>query len=167
MGQKFTSAATSINSHKLPAVYNKVTFSAPVVLDIGCGRYTEHIKNRLSEYGIDYIPYDPYNQPDDVNKQACVDAEHYVKIGHPLAVVCSNVLNVIDNDNAVKTLAKSIQWWVTRSQGTGYVTVYEGDRTGNGRQTGKDSYQRNEPLRAYLKYFSNARISNGMIIVEA
>ena len=167
MGQRYTSAATSINKNKLPAVYNKVTFSAPAVLDIGCGKYTEHIRARLTAQGIDYLPYDPYNQPDDVNRQSCVYAEHYVKICHPLAVVCSNVLNVIDNDDAVKALARSIQWWVTRSQGTGYVTVYEGDRTGNGRQTGKDSYQRNEPLRAYLKYFSNARISNGMIIVEA
>ena len=167
MVQRFTSAATSINSRKLPAVYSKVSFSAPAVLDIGCGKYTEHIKDRLSENGIDYIPYDPYNQPDAVNKQAYIDAEHYIKIGHPLAVVCSNVLNVIDSDDVVKTLARAIQWWVTRSQGTGYVTVYEGDRTGNGRQTGKDSFQRNEPLRAYLKYFSNAHISNGMIIVEA
>lgn len=167
MKQTYTSAATSVNKNKLPAVYSKVTFSAPAVLDIGCGKYTEHIRDRLTEQGIDYLPFDPYNQTMSRNVISTYDAKHYIKTGNSLAVVCSNVLNVIDSDDAVKMLAKSIQWWVTRSQGTGYVTVYEGDRTGIGRQTGKDSYQRNEPLRAYLKYFSNARISNGMIIVEA
>ena len=98
MGQRFTSAATSINSHKLPAVYSKVKFSAPVVLDIGCGKYTDHIRDRLTEQGIDYLPYDPYNQTMSRNVISTYDAKHYIETGNPLAVVCSNVLNVIDND---------------------------------------------------------------------
>ena len=65
--QSFTSKETSINSVKLPAVYKRATFSAPVVLDYGCGKYTEHIRRVIPE-GVDYLPYDPFNQPDDVNR---------------------------------------------------------------------------------------------------
>jgi hypothetical protein len=161
--QSYTSSATSINSTKLPAVFRRATITAPAVLDYGCGRYTDHIKASLPD--TDYLPYDPFNQPDDVNRESYNAMLHYIKTGNKVDVTCSNVLNVIDDDDTIKQIAGVIEWIVSRSGGTGYVTVYEGNRSGTGRQTGPDQYQRNEPLRNYLRFFRNARISNGMIIV--
>jgi len=161
--QRFTSKATSINSTKLPAVFSRATLSAQTVLDYGSGRYTEHIRKALPD--ILYLPYDPYNQPDDVNRSSYNAIIRCIRTGKPVDVVCSNVLNVIDDDGTIQRIADEIQWIVTRSGGTGYITIYEGDRSGIGRQTGTDQYQRNEKLRNYTRFFKNARIKNGMIVI--
>ena len=87
-------------------------------------------------------------------------------LGEQIDVVCSNVLNVIDDDTVIRSIAEQIERIVSRSGGTGYVTVYEGNRSGTGKQTGADQWQRNEPLRNYLRFFRNATIRNGMIIVK-
>ena len=69
MKQEFSSANTSINSTKLPAIYNKIDWkkvrnnwyethdemSWPFVLDYGCGRYTEHINEFLMLNSIGLI----------------------------------------------------------------------------------------------------------------
>ena len=165
--QGYTSANTSINRTKLPAVYRRVKITAPVVFDYGCGKYTEHIKEYLrSEYGAVLLPFDPFNQPRDVNSQSRKYVTNCMDYALPVDVICSNVLNVIDSEPSVKTIAWNIQNIVNKTGGTGYITVYEGDRTGNGRQTGPDQYQRNEPLRNYLKWFNNATIKNNVIIVK-
>ena len=165
--QTFTSAGTSINSRRLPAVYGKATFSAPVVLDYGCGKYVDHIREHLrTKYGAVLLPFDPFNQPRDTNANTRRYVCNCIAYMIPVDVVCSNVLNVIDSDVSVKTVAWNIENIVSKTGGTGYVTVYEGDRSGAGRRTGSDQYQRNEPLRNYLKYFRNATIKNGMIIVK-
>ena len=68
--QEFTSAKTSINSKRLPAIYNKLNWSKlwrdsasipPVVLDVGAGKYISHIKEFVESQGFVYAPYDPYN----------------------------------------------------------------------------------------------------------
>lgn len=167
MTQTFTSSATSINSTKLPAVYRKARFSAPVVFDYGCGKYTDHIKEYLrTTYGAVLLPFDPFNQPRDVNHQSrryVTNCIHYVL---PVDVVCSNVLNVIDSETSIKTIVWNIENIVNKTGGTAYITVYEGDRSGIGRQTGPDQFQRNEPLRNYLRFFQNATVKNGMIVVS-
>lgn len=164
MAQTFTSSATSINSTKLPAVFRKAALSAPVVFDYGCGKYTDHIRSAIPDK--DYLPFDPFNQSDDVNRNSYGSLLHYISTGNRVDVVCSNVLNVIDDDKVIEQIAGVISWIVSRSGGTAYITVYEGDRTGNGRQTGSDQYQRNAPLRDYLRFFRNGKIRNGMIVVE-
>lgn len=164
--QTYTSSATSINKAKLPAVYNKATFDAPFVLDYGCGKYTDHIRAFLNKQGRELFPFDPYNQPEYVNNETtsrmCISFSHRI----PLDVVCSNVLNVIDDVDTIRAIANQLQTIVERTGGTAYITVYEGDRSCIGRATGIDQYQRNEPLRNYLKYFPYGVIRNGMIVVR-
>lgn len=162
--QKYTSKATSINRDKLPAVYGKVSFRGSFVLDYGCGKYTAHISKHLAGRAV-YLPYDPYNQPAEVNNMTRLFLKTAKETGLGVDVVCSNVLNVIDDTATVQKIAEEIEDIVTATAGTGYVTVYEGNRSGKGKQTGPDQYQRNEPLREYLKYFRNAHIKNGVIIV--
>ena len=165
--QTFTSSATSINRAKLPAVYRKAKFSSttPFLVDYGCGKYTNHIESAVRNMGKILYPYDPYNQPEHINKHtldfiqwACT---RYIEID----IVCSNVLNVIDSDGEVSRICHWLEALATTTGGTAYITVYEGNRSGVGRQTGRDQYQRNEPLRDYLRFFHNATIRNGMIVV--
>ena len=164
--QTFTSSATSINRTKLPAVYGKTCFSSAVVLDYGCGKYTDHIRDCLRRQGCALLPYDPFNQPVHVNLISMNYVDRCKKEHVPVDVVCSNVLNVIDDADTIRSIANEIQTIVETTGGTAYITVYEGDRTCVGRATGHDQYQRNEPLRNYLKYFPYGVIRNGMIVVR-
>ena len=166
MAQTFSSSATSINAGKLPAVYRKAKLSAPLVMDYGCGKYTDHIEAYVKAPHRVYLPYDPFNQPDDVNKFSVTLVINAMHIRYPVDVICSNVLNVIDSDGEVSRICHHIEEIATTTGGTAYVTVYEGDRSGTGRQTGKDQYQRNAPLRDYLRFFHNATIKNNMIIIK-
>lgn len=166
MAQTFTSSATSINKERLPAVYRKADFSASLVMDYGCGKYTDHIKQYVNGQHRAFLPFDPYNQPDDRNAATATLVCNAMYRQFPVDVVCSNVLNVIDDDDEVRKVAHHVEEITARSGGTGFVTVYEGDRSGIGRQTGKDQYQRNEPLRNYLRFFTHATIRNGMIVVS-
>lgn len=165
MAQKFTSRATSINATKLPAVYRKAQLSAPLVFDYGSGRHTAHIEEHVRSLHKTYLPYDPYNLPDDVNRVSVTMTLYAMHTRFPVDVICSNVLNVIDDDDTVRKVAHHVEEVATVTGGKGYVTVYEGNRSGIGHQTGSDQYQRNEPLRNYLKYFHNAEVKNGMIVV--
>lgn len=162
--QTYTSKNTSINREKLPAVYRKVKFRSRIVLDYGCGKYTEHIRNHLLGKHV-YLPFDPYNQTEEVNKASRFVLSLALANKDSVDVVCSNVLNVIDNDGEVQNIAEEIESITTATGGTAYITVYEGNRSGIGKQTGKDQYQRNEPLRSYLRFFRNATIKNGMIVI--
>ena len=170
MAQTYTSKATSINRSKLPAVYNKAIFSAPFVFDYGCGKYTDHIRQHLNGQGRELFPYDPYNQPKEINDESLQRMNLCSLTNIPVDVVCSNVLNVIDSEYEIETIAQNIMNIVTITNGFGFVTVYEGDRSGIGRATGTDQYQRNEPLKSYLKYFSGnpkarVTIKKGMIFI--
>lgn len=162
--QTFTSAETSINKNRLPAVYNKVSFSfGDVVLDYGCGKYTDHIKNSLPD-GVRYLPIDPYNKTEEENKNSAGWLYMLTLFNRcPVTVICSNVLNVIDDVETIKAIANKLTDIVKRTSGRLFVTVYEGDKSGNGKQTKKDCYQRNEKLSDYLRFFPGAIIKNGMI----
>lgn len=164
--QNYTSKATSINKEKLPAVFRKADFRSRIVMDYGSGKYTEHIKAYMNGIHKDYLPYDPYNQPEEQNNASVRIVINAMHRKLPVDVVCSNVLNVIDDPETIQKIAHHIEDITARSGGTGYITVYEGNRSGIGKQTGPDQFQRNEPLRAYLKYFQNATIKNGMIVIN-
>lgn len=166
MAQQFTSKATSINRDKLPAVFKKANFSARLIFDYGAGKYTEHIDEYVRSVHKTYLPYDPYNLPDDVNSFSVTLTINAMYLHMPVDVVCSNVLNVIDDDETVQKVARHIEEIVQGTGGRGFVTVYEGNRSGDGRQTGPDQFQRNAPLKSYLRFFRNASIKNGMIVVE-
>lgn len=150
--QSITSKNTSINSRKLPAIYNRIKWERiikewrkshsrlyhPKVLDIGCGRYTQHIEDFLWKQGFDYLGYDPYWKTETENTWA--------KKWCPNIIVCSNVLNVIEDWETYKELQNFI-----RSYGVPYyITVYNGDNSCIGRVTKRDCYQRNEPLSHYI-----------------
>ena len=149
-------------------MYRKATLSrtTPFVVDYGCGKYTDHIQSALAEQGKVLYPYDPYNQPEATNRHTMDFVRWASRTRNEVDIVCSNVLNVIDDADTIRNIANEIQTIVETTGGTAYITVYEGDRTCVGRATGHDQYQRNEPLRNYLKYFPYGVIRNGMIVVR-
>lgn len=161
MAQNFTSKDTSINKGKLPAIYRKLgdKIRGKRVLDYGCGRYVDHIREHLESLDCTPYFYDPYNRSVEENyKWVSVCGYQNDDI-----IVCSNVLNVIDDDKTVNDIIHVLGFFAK----DGYITVYEGDKSGRGRQTGKDQYQRNEKAAAYLDRIRNlgywAEMKNGVI----
>lgn len=164
--QTHTSAGTSINAVKLPKVYTVARFSPDeIILDYGCGRYTDHIRKALPA-GAEYLPLDPFNQPAEVNAATRARVKEALTAGRPVTVICSNVLNVIDSDDEVKRIARVIEKTAGINRGRYLVTVYEGDRTGTGRETKTDCYQRNTRTAEYLPLFQGATIYRGVITRE-
>lgn len=152
--QKYTSANTSINKNKLPVIYKKISWEKikedwehthigkPCVLDYGCGRYTDHIKKFLADLGFDYVGYDP-NWANDPNWEKIL----------PAAIICSNVLCVIAEDDIVREIIKKIQSY----RQPYFITVYEGNGSGIGAISKKNCYQRNLKTAGYARFWNNEK----------
>lgn len=133
------------------------------VLDYGCGRYIDHIADHVAQYRAEYLPYDLYNQPKDINLSSMQTVENVQKIAGKMVVVCANVLNVIDSDYIIESIADKFVGYAIGGAAV-FVTVYEGDKSSIGRVTGTDQYQRNQKVREYLKFFgANFTIKKGVI----
>ena len=145
--QTYTSANTSVNSKRLPAIYKKIDwyriklqYNKLVVLDIGAGKYTQHIKEYIESKGGEYIPYDPYNLSPADNLYAGANFHRAT------VVICSNVFNVIKEMDVIYDLHEMI----TKYNVPYFISVYEGDRSWIGHETKKGCWQRNETIDAYL-----------------
>ena len=147
MAQLHTSADTSINRNKLPAIYGKARKHGYLkanmtVLDYGCGKFPQLAKTYLESIGAWFTGYDKYNLSNNENAMAF----HYgINTGYAL-VLCSNVLNVIDDDEEMKNVIKNC---IDLTKGNAIFTVYEKDKSGNGQETKPDCYQRNQPIGFY------------------
>lgn len=160
MTQTYTSANTSINSTKLPAVYSKIDFAKAweegnqIIADYGCGKF-DNAKEYVQDMGFNWFGYDKFNRSyeENCNFVDCL-TDRAVDI-----MVCSNVLNVIDSEEEIARISRIIRNFSLCY----FVTVYAGDKSGNGRATKSDCYQRNESVEEYLKYFPNAVVYKGVI----
>jgi hypothetical protein len=155
--QKYTSKNTSVNTTRAPAVYNKVRWDklpeGVRVLDWGCGKDTTLTSSLLAKHGLIQVGYDPNWKSEEDNKQA------EALLGEAEVFVCSNVLNVIDDDNIVKDICnKAFQHKYF------FITVYEGDKSGIGKCSKENCYQRNAKVKSYLQYFSDDAIHGGVYI---
>ena len=162
MKQRFTSRATAVNGKagKLPAIYKKINLDGLCILDIGCGAEVKHIRKFARENGAKWYGIDPYNRTDSQNRYNFNKWHENAENGAKTLIISSNVLNVIDDERVVKGAVNAI----TVNGGAYAVTVYEGNGSGVGKQTGRDQWQRNEKLKEYLKYFSaDAVIKKGVI----
>lgn len=158
--QPITSKFTSVNSKKLPAIYNRLDYSAllnywqtltkfektPTILDFGCGRYTDHIEYFLSTKGFIYKGYDPYWKEGKENQDSL--------LCEPFIVICSNVLNVINDDIILNELQSKVRSFsfatnLDKRQSLYYISIYTGKGDAIGRITKKDCYQRNQKIRTY------------------
>ena len=155
--QQYTSANTSVNSKHLPAIYKKIKwelFKGGVVVDIGAGKYTNHIKDFLKTWNIEYIPYDPYNL------SAADNLYTSSRFHEATCVICSNVFNVIKEMEVIYDLHRLI----TSFKVPYFITVYEGDKSWIGRETKKGCWQRNETKDAYI--INHKEILRGSVITR-
>ena len=67
----------------------------------------------------------------------------------PDIIICSNVLNVICSNIELERVHDKVSS-LSRS-GYYFISVYEGDKTCVGRKTKPDCWQRNQPVKNYLK----------------
>ena len=161
--QEFDSAATSINSNKLPAIYKMVNFKeGDVVIDFGGGKFdnaVEYIKDK----GATLVVYDPYNRSAEHNEQVLATLEEN---GGADAAVNSNVLNVIKEPEARQAVLQNIKK-LLKPGAPVYITVYEGRGDGVEGPT-KSGYQLNRKTEGYLdevrEVFPDA-IRRGKLIV--
>lgn len=145
--QKYTSANTSINCNQLPTAFSKYT-PYGYVMDYGCGKFINMIKLHCNENGAKYFPYDKYNQDEGTNKATLLVAKRH---GFD-KVYCCNVLNVIDDESEIWNILYNI-FQYCNNHGTIIIQIYEGNKSGIGKATKKDCYQRNEKTEEYTKYF--------------
>lgn len=160
--QEFSSAATSINSTKLPAIYNMVNFRpGDVVVDFGGGKFDNAV-NYLKDKGVTLLVYDPYNRSAEHNKEVLrILKEH----GGADAAVNSNVLNVIKEPEAREAVLRNIKK-ITKRGAPIYITVYEGKGDGAEGPT-KSEYQLNRKTGDYMdevgRVFSNVKRKGKLI----
>lgn len=149
MAQTYTSANTSINNVKLPAIYNVKGILKGHVLDYGCGKYTDHLRKKALLTSTSFWCYDKYNQFVSTNL-ASIDFGY----AHGFdTILCANVLNVIDDElTIIEIIHRLIR--MVRKTGDIYIQIYEGDKSSNGKHTKLDCYQRNEPVKAYGRFLN-------------
>lgn len=148
--QEFTSKSTSINANRLPVVFSTITNKAAalnidlentMVLDSGCGAFPGIISKHFEDRGAGYAGRDPYNQPESVNAEFIPAANKALRAGQDRIFTSSNVLNVICAAKFRAAYLESIAE-IMRPGEKLYITVYEGDRSGNaGFMAGKPQIQ--------------------------
>ena len=163
--QEYTSANTSINSSKLPAIFKLINLSPNTInLDFGGGRF-DNASEYLAAKDVTNLIYDPYNRSSEHNKNVL---DTIRKNNGADTATCSNVLNVIKEENARYTVIQNI-YNLLKSNGIAYFTVYSGSKDGNSRKT-KSGYQMNQPLSFYLpeiqSIFPNAKRKGQLIIAN-
>ena len=163
--QEFTSENTSINSTKLPAVFKMVSFAPGTInIDYGGGRF-DNVADYLTQYDVINLVYDPYNRTPEHNKEVIKTIR---KAGGADTATCSNVLNVIKEPEVRKNVLENIKK-VVKSGGAVYITVYEGNGSGEGSPT-KSGYQTNRKTADYLdeikEVFPNATRKGKLIVAK-
>lgn len=147
--QEFSSAKTSINSSKLPAIFNMVKFVPDTLnLDYGGGKFDNAVE-ALAEQGVTSVVYDPYNRTDAHNSSVI---QHVRTNGGADTITCSNVLNVIKEENVRLSVLRNMKSLV-KPGGVVYITVYEGAGDNVGKET-SSGYQLNRKTADYVEEVS-------------
>ena len=148
--QKISSANTSINSSKLPAIFRLVKFEPDTLnLDYGGGKF-DNAAEYLAQQNVTNLVYDPYNRSTQHNAEVLQKVREN---GGADTVTISNVLNVIAEPEARLTVLRNAKKLV-KPGGNVYITVYEGNKSGEGTET-KSGYQLNKGTADYIDEISS------------
>lgn len=161
--QKYTSASTSMNSKFLPKSSKMIDFTQyenGIGLDFGAGKFNNYIEYLSENFNITLYAYDKFNRSETENNIAFSQSKYDF-------VMCNNVLNVIEEDSVIS----SITGQISEFKCDAYYLIYEGDKSGDGKVTRKDSYQRNAIAKSYLKFipkdvYSEVKLYRNMIICK-
>ena len=149
MTQRVSSANTSVNSKKVPRLFKAVTWQPGTTnLDYGGGKWdtaTEYLKKK----GVENHIYDPFNR-------GVVENNRTMSRWKYDTVTLSNVLCVIEDAGTRRGLV-DLAMAHLKVGGTLYITIYEGDRSRCGKQTKKDCWQNNQPLKFYAEELTDLK----------
>lgn len=151
--QEHTSADTSLNQISAGlryAVRNGLIKPNSVNLDIGGGKFNQGI-----EYVETCVPssrlliYDKYNRSEENNSNVLNKAKFICRY-----VGIHNTLNVVKEVEVRADILDDAKNFMT-SNGVVHITIYEGDKTGNSRQSKQDrgrgsSWQEHRTIESYL-----------------
>lgn len=145
--QKYSSKDTSLNT--INKAYKQCQYeSGSTILDYGGGKYDKN-KEYMASMGCTLIVYDKYNRSSQENEAALALARQGVDY-----VVCSNVLNVIMEDDIIDDIIADIASFKPKKKII--FVIYEGNKSGTGRETTK-GWQRHQKTADYIpaisKYF--------------
>lgn len=144
--QEYDSAATSINSTKLPAIYRMIKLQPGTVgVDFGGGKFDNAVEY-LRDQDVTLCVYDPYNRSAEHNREVLRTLRAN---GGADFAINSNVLNVIKEPEARKGVLENIKK-ITKSGAPVYITVYEGRGDAKEGVT-KSGYQLNRKTADYLE----------------
>ena len=160
--QEHKSDATSINSSKLPTSIKKIDWKQGTRnADIGGGKF-DNVTEYLEQFDVENIIYDPFNR----SLQHNIDAISKIKYGQCYSATCNNVLNVIKEDINKERVIQQCEN-VIRDDGWVYIQIYEGDRSGVGKETSK-GWQENRKTRDYItlieKYLRVYKVTGNLIV---
>ena len=163
--QEYTSAATSqsqiAKGFGIVASRNGWT-PGTVNVDLGGGRY-DHGTQFMAKHGVTSHVLDPFNRSPEHNSSVVALVK---KRGGADSVTVFNVLNTIKEPHIHREVLQAAHEHL-RTGGALWLSVYAGDKSGIGRRTKSDSWQRNQGIKAYLDtvrgVFPNAVIKYGLI----
>jgi len=179
VAQEYSSAKTA--RKQVPALHKKIVKynlfkktlgpylkDKHVNLDMGGGPYDDTTKF-FARNNIENIVIDPYNRSDEHNRAA----ERKVLEGSVTTCTLANVLNVVKEREIrlqILSRVKDILAFKGRLKGHLFIAVYEGDRSGIGRET-KCGWQENRPLKDYVGElraagFLGIRIQYGVLMAR-
>lgn len=175
--QTHSSENTSINSTKLPSLFNnkKVDWNdknydkstIKYNIDVGCGKYPQIITEKLKQSGVHNIPIDK-NMDIEQLAESNEEIKQILANGGSDYTTCSNVLNVLDKGHIIHDVIEQCYSYL-KVGGTSYFTVYEGDGSGQSKETQKgDSWQNQRKTKEYVELvedvYGNAELKGNLII---
>lgn len=155
--QSVSSATTCLNQIN-PILKNLLPqWGGRTVLDIGGGKFNTN-KHYAEKFGVKLYVYDKFNRTEAENQEALACC--------PDIILCSNVLNVIDEGQALRdVIALCASYRIPC-----YFSIYEGNQSGIGRSSKKNCWQRNWKTKEYLpilkKFFHHLTLKGNLIICE-
>ena len=162
MTQEFKSAGTSLR--QIPALHKKVMqgklFSKNGTnFDNGAGKYM-NATEYLAGNEVLNVRFDPFNLPEEVNSKAT----RYRGMCETSTI--ANVLNVIKEESIqIEVLKRSYN--MLKACGWCFISIYEGNKTGEGKQSKKGCWQNNKRTKEYMdtvkKVFPTCKVWNGII----
>lgn len=154
--QAITSKNTALN--QVASTFKAFDFNDCLVLDYGCGKGLSKEFCEKTYNNCQVFLYDPFHGFDEVNDflESCKKSKNNI-------ITCNNVLNVLQDD-VLNTEIVSIAVFANYAYTDVIFKIYEGDRSGIGRISKKDCYQRNEKTENYMsliiEMFNNNTIGN-------
>lgn len=148
-----TSKATALNQVASTFTNRKFDFDDSLILDFGCGKgkSKEFCEKEFTNCTV--CLYDPYHNFNQVDTYITAVANNTEK--KKTVITCNNVLNVLTNNTLLEVLAQIKKIAELTHTNKIIFKIYEGDKSGIGKITKNDCYQRNEKTENYVQVITD------------